>query len=715
MRERHNLNRRSVLRAAGALAGAGLLSTTSETAFAAEVQDGIETTTGTSEPDYEAAPAYHEYVQTEFEIDGQAEDPKLYGEIIRPRDPETGDLVEDVPVILTYSPYNDLRSPNREAPDTLAPTEDSGESKSTADDATSQYFVPRGYARAMFDLVGTRNSGGKYDYGGIRERKTAAQLVEWFAAQPWTNGKVGMIGGSYDGTTQWAAAIEQPRGLATIVPQVAIDRWYDYAYIEGVRFDTFGTPHLFDFGFSVAPPLDADPEIVETILEHAQPGDRLEHTVESSEFDVLYDEFWDRRDYKAKADQIQCSAYVEGGWLDDNVKHWDSTRMYNALPDDAPKKLVMGQWGHDVNQLPDALDVRHAWFDYWLKGLDTGVMDLPQVDTQINTGRRYQYDAPSFPPEDTPEVAFPLVRSDPDPGELALRGASIPTYEDTLEGIDEATMLSEDGAGETHLLFETDPLADPLRFSGTPVLDLLANTTDDSAHFAILVYERTADGSTELVARGARNAKNRHSLREHSDVPTDRPYRVPVEAIDIDHEIAAGNRLGLAIAADNTDFIREDPDGSGTHEVVLRAPDGTGGTALRLPIIDGAATAGENTTVLPDVDVTRSDDGSVFYGGQTNQVTLDLAVADAPVMLREPVPEGWSVVGGDGTVSDGYVTFAERTQGANVSYFAEAPDDLAATGEYTFGPVEFSPDDGATWVTLSETTDTNAVLGVSET
>lgn len=707
MAEKRTRSRRSILQSTAALAGLGVLGTGTVTA-ASDVKDGIQTTSGKTDPTYEAADAYHEYVQTEFDIDGATESPKLYGEIIRPKDPETGELIEDVPVILTYSPYNDLRSPNREAPDTLSPTEDDGEAKSTADDATSQYFVPRGYARAMFDLVGTRNSGGKYDYGGIRERQTGKQLVEWFHDQPWTNGKVGMIGGSYDGTTQWAAAIEQPRGLETIVPQVAIDRWYDYAYIEGIRFSTFGTPHLFDFGFSVAPPLDADPEVVETILEHAQPADRVEHTAETAEYDALYDEFWDRRDYKAKADRIECSAYVEGGWLDDNVKHWDSTRMYNALPDDHPKKLVMGQWGHDVNQLPDALNVRHAWFDHHLMDdIETDVMDLPRVDSQVNTGERYQYDSPTFPPEDTSEVALSLVHSDPEPGELALRGASSPTYQDTEVGLDEPTLLSTDTAGIDHLNFETDRLAEPLRFSGTPVLDLLATTTDDSAHFAVVVYDRAPDGSTTVLARGARNAKNRTSLRDHDTVPTDRPYRVPIEAIDIDHEVPAGNRLGVAVAADNTDFIRRDPDGSGTHEVVLD----DGGSSLRLTITGGLDSLGPSATPLPDVEVARADDGSAFYEGQTNQVTLDVATASADVALREPLPDGWTKVGGDGAVIDGYVTFDTQREGDSVSYFAEAPSGAEATGQYSFGPVEFSHDGGDTWVTLADTAETNTVVG----
>ena len=435
----HGVSRRSVLGTTGALVGTGLLPAGVATAAGSGVDEGIETTQGKSEANYEAAPAYHEYVETEFEIDGATETPKLYGEIIRPADPETGELVEDVPVILTYSPYNDLRSANRQAPGTLGATsydptaDDPPESKSTADDATAGYFVPRGYARVMVDLVGTRNSGGKYDYGGIRERKTGARLVEFFANEPWTNGRVGMIGGSYDGTTQWAAAVEQPDGLATIVPQVAIDRWYDYAYIEGVRFATFGSPSCSTSGSRSrrrSTPIPRSWRRFSNTPSPATASNTLSSprstTCSTTSSGIGGTTIWDWRDYKAKADRIECSAYVEGGWLDDNVKHWDSTRMYNALPADHPEKIVMGQWGHATNQLPDALDVRHAWFDYWLKGLDTGVTDLPQVDTQINTGERYQYRSSEFPPTDTPEVALSLVRSDPGARRTRAAGSDHP-------------------------------------------------------------------------------------------------------------------------------------------------------------------------------------------------------------------------------------------------------------------------------------------------
>lgn len=113
--------------------------------------------------------------------------------------------------------------------------------------------------------------------------------------------------------------------------------------------------------------------------------------------------------------------------------------------------------------------------------------------------------------------------------------------------------------------------------------------------------------------------------------------------------------------------------------------------------------------------MTRSDDGSAFYGGQTNQIDLELSTASEPVMLREPLPDGWKKVGGDGRVVDGYVIFEKRSAGETATYFAEAPDDPAVTGEHTFGPVEYSPDGGETWVTLPDTTETNTVVGTGGT
>ena len=87
------------------------------------------------------------------------------------------------PVILTYSPYNSLAEPE------------------TARDSVGETFVPKGYARAVADVIGTRGSTGCWDYGGRAEQQSGVDVVKWLADRRWSNGKVAMIGGSYNGTT----------------------------------------------------------------------------------------------------------------------------------------------------------------------------------------------------------------------------------------------------------------------------------------------------------------------------------------------------------------------------------------------------------------------------------------------------------------------------------------------------------------------------------
>src|SRR3954451_16558178 len=114
---------------------------------------------------------------------------------------------EKVPVILTYSPYNTLSEYN---------------TPNLANDALGQAYVPKGYARAVADVLGTRNSTGCWDYGGPKEQKSGAELVTALSKLSWSNGKVGMIGASYDGTTANMVAVVNPPGLAAIAPQAAI-------------------------------------------------------------------------------------------------------------------------------------------------------------------------------------------------------------------------------------------------------------------------------------------------------------------------------------------------------------------------------------------------------------------------------------------------------------------------------------------------------------
>ncbi|MFT5222430.1 MAG: X-Pro dipeptidyl-peptidase [Glaciecola sp.] len=586
------------------------------------------------DPDYETVaglsePTYGEQIIEPYRI--ATDHGTIYGEVMRPVVPE-GTLV---PIILTYSPYNHLGSPTNQT-------------GSIADDSTASYYVPRGYARAVFDLVGTRESGGCYDYGGIGERETAATIIEVLATQPWASGKLGMVGGSYDGTTQIAAAIEAPEHLTTIVPQVAIDRWYDYAFGGGIRYylneenpsdEGFDTPLAFDFGFGFIPPTDvSDPETYSEAFEtRVNPCERVEHTQRAYDPDPVYDDFWDERDYRKDASNVTASVFLEGAWLDHNVKHWNSTRFFEALPDDLPKKLVMGQWTHSANRFPDATSIRHAWFDYWLLDLPTGIMRLPAVDTQVQTGERIQ--DLSWPPPGMLVAEVPLASSsgEESPTTLVQRTGAAPSWSDVNKQLTETQVFGE-GCLTECITFTTGPVEADVRISGAPTLELTVTTSGTETHFTPVLYDEAADGSTEIITRGFLNARNRNGLRVSEAVTPGAEYQASVEFWDVDWIVLEGHRIGVAMMSTNSVWALSDASAA-TNTLTL-----DGASTLRLPVsrgqeslgltINEAEPAAEPETAPASPETTPSSAPLPVTGGGLAAMLLGLGAISGARRLR---------------------------------------------------------------------------------
>lgn len=524
-------------------------------------QPPLRTTQGISEPIYSESVIEQIRVETPYGV--------MYGEVKRPVVPEG----VKVPVILTITPYNILASPTNQT-------------GSIADDSVAAYFVPRGYARASFDLLGTRESSGCYDNGGLGEVVTDSMVVDYLGELPWSNGKVGMIGGSYDGTTQLSAAIAQPRHLAALIPQVAVDRWYDYAYGAGVRYflnsehptdEGIDTPAGYDFGFAFIPPLDVTgTQYIDAMRTRINLCERLDHMQHGYALNPVYDDFWKERDYRAMAHLITVPTMMEGGWLDNNVKHWDSTRFYAALPEDLPKRLIMGQWNHAASQYDDAQDIRHAWFDYWLLGLDTGVMDLPAIDSQANDGIRRQGDV--WPPPGTRTVTFTLDGS-AQPA-LALRNTNAAIFTDN-PALTEEQMFSQLGCLNACLMFSSEPLEAPLRISGDPQLHLKGSINAAGTHYTPVLYDEAPDGAREIITRGFLNLRNRNGLEVSEPVVAGETWTATVDLWDVDWVIPAGHRLGITLSSSNAIWALPDL-------TMAKTTLDLAGASLDVPLSEGA-------------------------------------------------------------------------------------------------------------------------------
>ncbi|MEA2434333.1 MAG: hypothetical protein QOG54_1790, partial [Actinomycetota bacterium] len=127
------------------------------------------------------------------------------------------------PVILVHSPYYDGQS---------------GDATRSMDIVNR--FTPKGYTVVLSSVRGTGESGGCLEQDGPNQAKDFKTLVEYFAAQPWSNGKVGSYGKSYDAETQNAGAVLRPEGLTTMVTVAGIASLYDVGYFDGVPLNMAG-------------------------------------------------------------------------------------------------------------------------------------------------------------------------------------------------------------------------------------------------------------------------------------------------------------------------------------------------------------------------------------------------------------------------------------------------------------------------------------------
>ena len=320
------------------------------------------------------------------------------------------------PVILQRTPYN-RRSPNP---------------GSDCDSGTGRYFAERGYATLNQDTRGRYRSEGEFD-AMRQEAADGYDAVEWAAAQPWSNGKVGMIGGSYVGLTQWQAAVEQPPHLVAIAPHYsssdyhkgwtyqggAFDLWFAMSWTAQTlapdtlqrRLEAGGMPRaqaLEEVGAFVA---EGREKLLEDWLWQLPLADfvgfRRSGNIAAYYDEWLarpsYDDYWAHLDVETKWPLVEVPALITGGWYD--IFQEGTIRNFMGVREEGGTdvarngtKLIMRALCHacpgdttagDIDFGPDnVLDLNAAWarwFDYWLKGVDNGVADDPAVRLFVMT------------------------------------------------------------------------------------------------------------------------------------------------------------------------------------------------------------------------------------------------------------------------------------------------------------------------------------------
>lgn len=284
------------------------------------------------------------------------------------------------------------------------------------------YLAQRGYAVVLQDVRGRYDSPGEW-YPFVHEAQDGHDAVEWAAIQPWSTSKVGMSGGSYMGLTQWQAAQGGSPHLIAMVPRVApANVYHDWVYTGGafqlafnlrwgaIRMHTRTNQdqylwlpeevHLSTLFYHL--PLRTSDEAAGRVNRHWK--DWIDHP--------SYDEYW--RSMQPVAEhypQIEVAAYNMAGWFDTFLQgcmnnFMGMTRHAKTEKVRHSQKILVGPWIHDLGEKgtisktgdidfgPNALislrgeEVR--WFDYWLKGIENGILDEPRVKVFVMGANRWQ-------------------------------------------------------------------------------------------------------------------------------------------------------------------------------------------------------------------------------------------------------------------------------------------------------------------------------------
>lgn len=411
------------------------------------------------------------------------------------------DTAEKVPVVLDAGPY----FPPLQGVD-------------LRDNPLLSDFVSHGFAFALVAVRGTGDSGGCMDLMGPAERHDVDQAVTWLGEQDWSNGNVGMFGGSYDGSTQWEAASTGNPHLKTIVPIAGIPDLFTFAIRNGTAMAW--TPAQFAAVYwGLYGPVLYNPATGRSAPHTAEqvPCPESAKAVALSTTSALTAErdplgFWAARDWRDDVlANYNGSVYVVQGFGDFTVEPHNPYPFVKQLE---AKGLVvkhtLGPWGHEVPWRGDAIEAMLRWYARWLK--DDASVDIGRKAQVLdNLGMWRSEDA--WPPEDAAPLALHLTGDGKlarDPGGAAepkLVGPLVPVqhpveyaqrfnfvwkvYEDPMMTVCPACPR-----------FETEPLAEELRFAGAPRLQLSVTLTGPAGHVTAILYAVDADGKAQRVGTG---------------------------------------------------------------------------------------------------------------------------------------------------------------------------------------------------------------------
>lgn len=457
-------------------------------------------------------------------------------------------------------------------------------------------FAQRGYVVVVQDVRGRFESEGAWD-PFRNEAKDGYDTIEWAARQPWSNGKVGMHGGSYLAHVQWQAATMAPPHLTAIFPVLASTSIYHNTFFHG---GAFKLALAFGWGAVRMPNRVMNPQYWHT---EAWAPDELKYEniiwtlplnridLESSGQKVgffrdwlthqSYDAYWRAISDEERFSAVKVPAYNLGGWYDlllgGTLNGFTGVRTKGS-------KLIVGPWGHgptqkfgDMDYGPAAMkqlfDLELRWNDHYLKGVDNGIDQEPPVELFVMGVNKWEHfaDWPVPGTKFTPlylgsggnanslrgdgKVSFDFASSSPSDKYLYDPHNPVPTLggNDCCGAPFPAGPRDQRPVESRHdvLVYTSEMLTKPVSIAGPVRMKLYAATDGRDTDFVAKLVDVYPDGRAINLAEGILRARYHQGLDKMQLLEPNKTYLFDIDMRGTANVFLPGHRIRVDVTSSN--------------------------------------------------------------------------------------------------------------------------------------------------------------------
>ena len=437
------------------------------------------------------------------------------------------------------------------------------------------YYVKRGYTVCVPDPRGVGKSEGCWDgLYGRQEAEDCYDVIEWLAVQPFCTGKIGMVGISYFSILQPLVAALKPPHLTAIMCNEVVDSLYHHNYPGGAFFDRSSIYN--DFcpvrGYPASERMYTEEELKKRIADRLSDPDVAQSALlrrvlttwpprhQSYFFDVVLhntdDDFWDERSIRNRVKEIKipmylCSEYYEYGRFTQGPLF-----VYNNCDPSVPRKVFLPEAHSDIELPHHSMSQEYIrWYDHWLKGVDTGIMEEPPIKLQVMGINRYRF-----------EYEWPLARTQWTKyylrsGSLLDKESSGPAGSAPDTFTHQPPLQFPTNCSEIPgLFYETLVLEEDVEVTGNVAVYLQAALSASDGVFSINLIDVAPNGSETTVSSGYLRASHRpaqkditrewYPTHDHSkQVPVEpgKIYEYGIEVLPISRVFQKGHKIKITI------------------------------------------------------------------------------------------------------------------------------------------------------------------------